>query len=275
MPARVGFRAAGAADVARLRRTLVAAGAFADDAELDRAWGADPWRIQVTERGDAAVLARWRDHLDVLAVEALWCRERDIAGAIGELHALALGRGFGDLLGPPVPLEQSGSYEAAGMRVYETVTTFRRATRSEPALDAPAVDGVRLREAVAGDVEALLAIDASCFGEFWRYDRTSMDRFLRTQRVAVAVSAEGPIGYTLSTVNRGDGLLGRVGVASGWRGRGVGRLLVSDVLAALCERGVGQVALCTQTDNLAARALYRACGFADAGQPVAFMRFGT
>ena len=273
-PAPVGFRAAGATDVARLRRTLIAAGAFADEVELDCVWRADPWRIQVTERGDAAVLTRWRDHLDVLAVEALWCRERDIPDAIAELRELGLGRGYGDLLGPPVPLEQAGPYEDAGMRVFETVTTFRRATRTDGAPESAAVAGVTIRDATAGDVDALLAIDAGCFGDFWRYDRTNMTRFLRTQRVAVAVGAEGPIGYTLSTVSRGDGLLGRVAVAPGSRGCGVGRLLVTDVLDALRERDVGQVALCTQTENEAARALYRACGFVDVGQPVVFMRFG-
>jgi ribosomal protein S18 acetylase RimI-like enzyme len=273
-PGPVGFRAAGGTDVARLRRTLIAAAAFHDDAELEAAWRADPWRIQVTERGDAAVLTRWRDHLDVLAVEALWCRERDITGAVVELGDLARARGYGDLLGPPVPLEQAAPYEAAGMRIFETVTTFRRATRTEGAPGSAAVAGVTVRGAAAGDIEALLAIDAGCFGAFWRYDRTNMTRFLRTQRVAVAVGAEGPIGYTLSTVSRGDGLLGRVAVTPGSRGRGVGRALVTDVLDALREQGVGQVALCTQTDNEAARALYRACGFEDVGQPVVFMRFG-
>ena len=50
-------------------------------------------------------------------------------------------------------------------------------------------------------------------------------------------------------------------VASGHRGQGVGRALVSRVLDDARAAGVPRISLQTETDNDAARALYRSLGF--------------
>lgn len=267
------FHAATRTDIARLRRALIASGAFLDEMELERVWTAEPWRVQVTERGDAAVVSRWREHIDTLAVEALWCSQRDIPRAMEQLLVLARERGFGDLIGPPVPLGEVQPYCSAGMHVFETLATFRwKATRDIPG--AGPVPGVSSAEASEEDIEALLELDGLCFDRFWRYDQDRMERSLAHERVVIARSAEGAIGYTLSTVRRGSGLLGRIGVAPGHRSRGVGRMLVVEATDALAARGADAVMLWTQRDNHAARALYTASGFVDVDQPVAFVRFG-
>jgi ribosomal-protein-alanine N-acetyltransferase len=269
------FSSAGAADIRRLSRTLVAARIFADEAELAATWEASPWRIQVTPRGDAAVLARWRDHLDILAIDALWCREQAIGDAVRQVRVIAATRGFSDVLAPPMPLAHTGAYEAAGMRVCETATSFvRRGLRAAP-VDVPALDGVALVQATPADVRAVLEVDFACFSEFWRYDPRHIERFLATQRLALATSGGTPIGYTLSTVTAGEGVLGRIAVVPEWRRRGLGRMLAADALAHLRECGADRVSLCTQVDNHAAKALYEAAGFEDTGQHFGFLRFGT
>jgi ribosomal-protein-alanine N-acetyltransferase len=271
---RHAFATADAADIRRLTRTLVGARVFADESDLMATWEAAPWRIQATARGDVAVLSRWRDHLDLLAIDALWCREPAIADAVRQIRGIALEHGFADVLGPPTPVGQLGPYEAAGMHAFETATTYVLRGLRANGVVVRALDGVSLREATPDDIRAVLEVDYACFDEFWRYDARHIERFLATQRLALATSGEAPIGYTLSTVSHGDGVLGRVAVVPAWRGRGLGRSLVADALAGLRARGADRASLCTQVDNAAARALYAACGFEDTGQHFAFARFG-
>ena len=269
------FRPATEADLHRLMRTLVGAGMFPDAVSVEAFWGVAPWRVQVTERGDLALLERWRDHLPILGVEALWCAERHIGPAMRQLHELALRQGFDDLLSPPVPLEQAHAYESAGMRVTEDARTLTldRVRRRAP-VDAVA-EGVSLRRATPADMVALLETDIRCFDEFWRYDVRHFERYLRAQRLVVADGPGGVIGYTLSTV-AGDGVtLGRLAVVPECRRRGVGRALVEDVIGFAREQGADRVTLCTQTENAAALALYASAGFTDAGRRFVFLRFGA
>jgi len=271
MSARV-FRPVAEPDLDRISRTLLATRVFPDAAALRATWEAAPWRLQVTESGDMAVLEPWRDHLSVLAVVALYCSERLIPAAMRQMHALARAKGFSDIVSPPAPIEQAHAYEGAGMRVFETVSTLA-CDLSAGLTESRPLPGVRIRPAADDDLASLLAVDARCFEEFWRYDVRHLERFLSTQRLAVATGDTGPIGYTLSTVQLGDGLLGRVAVVPEWRRRGVGTLLVSDVLKRLRDDGVMRVTLCTQTDNAASRALYARTGFRDTGHRFAFLRF--
>jgi ribosomal protein S18 acetylase RimI-like enzyme len=265
---------ASSAEIARVRTVLVNSGVFADDVEVETVHAQAPWRIQLTDRGDVAVLGRWRDHLDILAIEVLWCREARITDAVTQLAELAAERGFDDLLAPPTPVEHVRPYEAAGMRVFETATTFVRTRLGDRPPDMCRVEGVTLVPATADDIRDVLECDYRCFDEFWRYDARHIERFLRRQRIVVARSAGEAIGYTLSTAERGDGMLGRIAVVPEWRGRGVGTMLVADVLEHMRGQGVDRVSLCTQTGNVAARALYERCGFVDTGRHFAFLRFG-
>jgi ribosomal-protein-alanine N-acetyltransferase len=267
------FHPATPTDLDRVSRTLLATRVFPDAEALHAAWEATPWRIQVTENGDLAVLEPWRDHLLVLAVVALYCSERLIPSAMRQMRRVARAGGFSDLVSPPAPLEQAYAYEAAGMHVFERVSTLVGDSSQVPP-DAYALPDVSIRAAVAQDAAALLAIDARCFDEFWRYDLRHLERFMSTQRLVVAECEEGPIGYTLSTIQLGDGLLGRVAVIPEWRRRGVGTMLVRDVLAYVRGAGAKHATLCTQTDNAASRALYARTGFRDTGRLFVFLRFG-
>lgn len=267
------FRAANASDLDRVARTLLASRVFPDEVGLRETWAASPWRIQVAGGGDLAVLEPWRDHLPVLAVVALYCAERFIPEAMRQLRTVALSHGFADLVSPPAPTQQAHAYEAAGMRVFESVSTLV-CDVSAVSADWQAPPDLCIREANAEDLDPILVLDARCFDEFWRYDAHHLERLLSSQRLAVAAGDEGPIGYTLSTIQLGDGLLGRVAVAPEWRRRGVGTLLVRDVQAHVRREGVRRVTLCTQTDNEASRALYARTGFRDTGRRFVFLSFG-
>jgi ribosomal protein S18 acetylase RimI-like enzyme len=275
MAAAQPFRPATEVDLRRLERMLVGVGVFGDADALRRFWEVAPWRIQVTERGDLAVLERWRDHLGILATEALWCAEQHIDAAMRQLHALALRQGFEDLLSPPVSLEQKHAYESAGMHVVQDAYTLVLDGLKHRSGSALHVEGVTLKTATPAHIVALLELDIRCFDDFWRYDVRHFERYLRTQRLVVAESGSSVIGYTLSTVARAEGTLGRLAVIPEWRRRRVGTVLVEDALTYARERGADRVTLCTQADNDPALGLYRAAGFRETGRHFVFLQFGV
>ncbi|MBN1193248.1 MAG: GNAT family N-acetyltransferase [Coriobacteriia bacterium] len=268
------FRDASADEVGRIARTLVAAKLFADAGELQKVHADDPWRIQVGRQGDVAVLGRWRDHLPILSIEALWCPLSAIPDAVLYFLGLAQSRGLTDVVSPPTLVEEMHAYESAGMHPHTVATTFaltRLGVVGEPVLPA----GLTLRSAGHSDIPALLGVDLLCFEPFWRYDERHMVGFCEKGRLAIAEKDGEAVGYTLCTVDGAGGLLGRLCVAPEHRRQGIGTCLLADAVRYVRERGGDRVALSTQTDNMPSRALYRAAHFRDTGRRYAFLRFGT
>jgi len=222
-----------------------------------------PWRVQVTAAGEAAVLEQWRSHLDVLAIRGLWCAGDRVAGLVAQLARLAADQGYGRVLSPLVAEEIAPLYERAGMEVRDRIVSLRFDRQDQRAGECQPVPGLILRRALEEDLGDLVRLDAECFDEFWRYDAGHLARSIAEDRVTVAEAGDGIIGYTLATVVRGHGTLGRLAVRPSARRRGVGEMLVRDALAYLVRTGTGAVSLCTQEDNAASRALYRAVGMTE------------
>jgi ribosomal protein S18 acetylase RimI-like enzyme len=221
-----------------------------------------------------AVVDRWRDHLDVLAVEALWCAQRDVGEAMLELVGVAGDLGMHDVLTPLVPLEDAHTFEAAGMHICEHISNWLVRLPITAAGTQHRRPGIRIRAGSPEDLRAVHDLDRACFDEFWRYDRRHLERFLTFQRLGVAEGESGPIGYTLTTVGRGDAQLGRVCVAEEWRRQGVAGALVADAAEYARYAGASRLLLCTQTGNVPARTLYRGLGFRETPGHSVLLRFG-
>lgn len=267
------LHAATRGEVDRLSRSLVASRIFIDAAEVLSAHECEPWRIQVSPRGDVAVLSVWRDHLDYLALDALWCRTRVIPEALGLVRDLAAARGYSDLVSPPTPIDDIAPYEAAGMRTAQVVASYQL-LRSEAHLVVGVPEGVSLRVAGVTDIPTILALDALGFMPFWRYDARHLERFFRTSRLVIAERSGAPVGYTLSNADRGEGVLGRLCVVPEARGLGIGAHLVADVLRTMFDCGCDRVMLSTQVENSVSQALYVKMGFRDTGRRFAFLHYG-
>lgn len=248
------------------------AGIFPSRTDLEQFWGDAPWRVQVSEAGDAAILVRWREHLPILSVKGLWCGLQQIPPVVRQLRDVAEAQGFEDLLSPLTPDERIGPYVDAGMRVVHTGLAMRMDRASDHC--AAKVPGIVLRRAIPGDLDVLVALDQACFSDFWRYDATLMAGYLTSERAAVATVDGEVIGYTLSTIDRGEGMFGRLAVVPTYRRHGVGRALVADVLGFMHRNGAKSVSLYTQRENEAAQALYERCGFRVVGVPQHFLAFG-
>jgi len=221
-----------------------------------------PWKIRVSEKGDAAVLGVWRSHLDVLAMRGVWCAERLVPAMCADARAVAREHGFARLVSPLLPEVLLDGYRRAGMRDEYPIVAIQglpsQVTFFEPD------EGVRLTTAAPGDLTELaelVALDAACFDPFWRYGEPELVELLATERAVVARTDSAElIGYTLATVSRGAATLGRLAVSPQARRRGVGRALVADVARWASSEGAMTLGLCTQEDNAASRALYRSCG---------------
>ncbi len=258
-------------EVLRLWPVVQGAGLFDTLEGLERFRADAPWRVQVTESGELAVLERWRSHLDVLAVKGLWCSARRIPALVGQLNRIARQQGFGRLLSPLVPTGAASPYERAGMTPYCTIVVLRYDHRSAQQSGRALPTGVRLRLGSQGDLDELMCIENECFDSFWRCDHERLNSHLAEDRIVVAESEYGVIGYTLATVMGDSGTLGRLAVRPSQRRRGIGEALLVEAVAYLLRAGVGDVSICTQEENLASRALYRRAGLRESPGRLLFL----
>lgn len=264
------LRAASDEEAVALWPTIEAAHLFATVERYRAFRAAAPWRLQVTGQGEAAVLEEWREHLDVLAVRALWCAERRVPELMSQIARIARDRGYVRVLSPLVPQECAQAYLRADLRPWETLVTSRL-DRIPASVAEPSASGVAIRRAHADDLSALARIDAACFDEFWRYDERRLAGYLRDDRVTVAEKSRETVGYTLAMLAGRGGTIGRLAVLPSFRRQGVGEAMLREALAYLAGSGARTVTLCTQEANLASRALYRKIGMTESPRRLIFL----
>jgi ribosomal-protein-alanine N-acetyltransferase len=243
--------------------TLATRGAAFDDREEFIGFAAaGPWRVLVTDAGDAVVLERWREHLDWLAMRAVWAAPRRMPGIVEAVRDVARERGLGTVLSPFVASELAGPYERAGMAPALKVLVLRRPVSAQDETSAPAQPW-RFHPAGPGDAEALLALDHASFDPVWAYDRTILERFVDRGRVLLASRGPGgpALGYVAFSFAEGEGMIGRLAVDPAARGEGIGSALVERALRGIGLAGGSYATLTTQADNVAAQSLYAGLGF--------------
>lgn len=135
---------------------------------------------------------------------------------------------------------------------------------------APKVNGEEadayVRKMRPEDVDAVVAIETEAFGSPWRRE-TFLDLIDRpTAELLVMVEeAEGVVGYAVLWCVLDQGELANVAIARHMRGRGLGRVLLAEVLAVARARGVETVFLEVRESNAPALGLYRRFGFSQVG----------
>ena len=240
------------------------------DIEAFRAYHSEhSWALRVTDRGEAALLGRWKCHLDVLAMRGVWAPQRDVEAFAQDAFAVAREHGFLRVLSPLLPVDLLGPYRAAGMRTAERIV----AIQGHPELVLPTGPplGVVIREGGPADLEAVARIDALSFEEFWSWSAEDFAGFLADERLAVAEASGGAIiGYTLATVSRGSATLTRLATAPHVRRAGVGRALLAESASWAVRSGAITLALCTQEQNSASRGLYASAGLTEIEERYAF-----
>lgn len=233
-----------------------AAHLFADKDRFTGVRNTAPWKVRADARDRAVVLEPWRPHLDILAIRGLWAPGRDIPGIVLGLSSLARAHDLSQILSPLVTREGAAPYRRAGLAPCASLVALRSTAQAASAAHAPVPEGVGVRPGLVGDLRNLMSADHACFEPFWAYGEVRLAEALQHERVTVAEESGVLIGYTLCTVERGSGTLGRLGVVPDQRGRGVGASLLAQSLRYMARAGASSVSLCTQEENAESRSLY-------------------
>lgn len=138
--------------------------------------------------------------------------------------------------------------------------------------------GVTFRDAVPGDVPALLAIEEAAFTTD-RLSRRSFRELMAgsTARLRVAEAGGEVAGYWLLLLRQGTARarLYSIAVAPGHAGTGLGRALLADAEAAAYGAARMVLVLEVGVDNARARALYARAGYRETGRLADYYEDGT
>ncbi|MGJ3231755.1 MAG: ribosomal protein S18-alanine N-acetyltransferase [Oceanicaulis sp.] len=123
--------------------------------------------------------------------------------------------------------------------------------------------------------ELLARLHAGGFERSW--ETAQMMRFLTSTGVQGLVLMEGetPLAMALIRAIAGEAELLTIAVPQERRGQGLGRRLVEAGMEAARRAGAEQMFLEVSDRNAPAEALYRKCGFADAGRRKAYYKDGS
>lgn len=117
------------------------------------------------------------------------------------------------------------------------------------------------RVATAADLATLVAIETACFGDD-AWSATTLTQCVGDplQEVLLAPGGEA---YGIVRVVGDTADLDRIATLAPMRGRGMGRVVLQALTERAIERGATRMLLEVAEDNVSARALYSAAGFAE------------
>jgi ribosomal protein S18 acetylase RimI-like enzyme len=128
-------------------------------------------------------------------------------------------------------------------------------------------NGVKIRTMSIGDLPAVAELDAQAFMPLWQNPLDALERALpQATSATVLEDDQGLVGYQISTANPFGAHLARLAVRPDVQRRGLGSLLVADLIQRLKEKGVARLTVNTQSDNDASLALYKKMGFELTGE---------
>jgi [ribosomal protein S18]-alanine N-acetyltransferase len=127
--------------------------------------------------------------------------------------------------------------------------------------------GVRIRDMRQNDLMDVAELDAAAFEPLWQNAEETLAIALPQASVATIMeSADGLVGYQITTANPFGAHLARLAVRPDAQNQGYGSSLVADLVERLDQKGAGRLTVNTQSDNHASLALYKKMGFVGSGQ---------
>lgn len=131
----------------------------------------------------------------------------------------------------------------------------------------PAPTSISIRPMYPEDLDTIIEVDHDAFSLVWKNSSESLDLAYQQSLLAtVAESDDEIVGYQYSTASTMGGHLARLAVKKSMQGRGIGYLLVHQVLNQFKKQGFRHVTVNTQQNNAASLALYSKAGFTLTGE---------
>jgi len=126
---------------------------------------------------------------------------------------------------------------------------------------------ITIRPMMLEDLEIVEKIDNEAFGTIWKNSHESLElAFQQSSLASVAERGDEIVGYQYSTSSTMGGHLARLVVKTSMQGKGIGYLLVHQVLSQFIKQGVRHVTVNTQEKNVASLGLYSKAGFFITGE---------
>ncbi|HEX2813817.1 MAG TPA: GNAT family N-acetyltransferase [Sphingopyxis sp.] len=136
---------------------------------------------------------------------------------------------------------------------------------------------IRLATARVGDLSAAMRVMEAAFdpayGEAWSTAQLLTLFALPSARVSLAWDGDTACGFSAARLVGPESELLLLAVDPGWRGRGVGRMLMNDWMAWAKEEGAEEYFLEMRADNDAVH-LYERTGFSECGRRPSYYRGG-
>ncbi len=138
---------------------------------------------------------------------------------------------------------------------------------SSTSLPKPSSTNIYIRPMLPEDLDLIIKIDHDAFETVWKNSFESLTlAFAQASQASVAVLGDEIIGYQYSTTSMMGGHLARLAVKKMMQGKGVGYLLVHELLSQFISQGVQRVTVNTQKSNITSLALYAKAGFSVTGE---------
>jgi len=122
-------------------------------------------------------------------------------------------------------------------------------------------EDLTVRKATNQDLPAVYTIENESFKD--AYPPFLIDLLLRLNPEIFLVAEETgeTLGYVVASQNRNEGNIVSIAVSPKYRGRNIGRRLMTEVLSILKKSGVETVRLEVRKSNIGAQSFYEALGF--------------
>jgi ribosomal protein S18 acetylase RimI-like enzyme len=189
------------------------------------------------------------------AWELLWEAADDELSQIGDISvaAISLQSWFNDLL------------EVSGFEHTDNVVVLM--WEGSTLIPNPPPTNIKIRIMMPEDLKIIEKIDHESFGPVWKNSLESLElAFQQSILASVAELGNEIVGYQYSTSSAMGGHLARLAVKTSVQGKGIGYLLVHQLLHQFRKQGVRHVTVNTQQNNVASLALYSKAGFTITGE---------
>jgi ribosomal protein S18 acetylase RimI-like enzyme len=133
--------------------------------------------------------------------------------------------------------------------------------------DAVAVPDITIYPMQFYDIETVAQVDQKSFETIWQNSADGLKAAFYQADYSTIVVHEGAIvGYQISSATPFSAHLARLAVLPAMQQRGIGRLLVNDMLRHFLKRGIRQITVNTQHNNRASLSIYKKTGFKLTGE---------
>jgi len=143
-----------------------------------------------------------------------------------------------------------------------------------PLVRIPLPKGISLRLMTPEDLPGVAELDAAAFDPLWQNPLDALERaFPQASIATVMEDDQGLVGYQISTGNPLGAHLARLAIRPDAQKRGLGSIMVADLLKRLDRMMIRRLTVNTQNDNLGSMALYSKMGFMETGEHFSVYRF--